>query len=183
MPRPKAWITPIQAIELMSKKLSFYEPEALIIWSQEELLKSRAKDIEYTDDWEDYGKANKYEKYIWHGKIEVNWSAAKLTSSIHADAFDEQWIISGIEFLRNDVLRCIARAKGENEPQEKVDKKAVIAWTQSYIAERGVENVRKRDIEQDARRVFPNQRGTISTVRVFLGEMRAKHKNRITAQD
>ena len=167
----------------MSKKLSFYEPEALIIWSQEELLRSRAKDIEYTDDWEDYGKANKYEKYIWHGKIEVNWSAAKLTSSIHTDAFAEQWIISGIEFLRNDVLRCIALAKGENEPQEKVDKKAVIAWAQSYIAERGIENVRKRDIEQDARRVFPNQRGTISTVRAFLGEMWAKHKNRITAQD
>jgi hypothetical protein len=183
MPRPKAWITPTQAIDLMSKKLSFYEPEALIIWSQDKLLRSRAKHIEYTDDWQYFTKANQYETYIWHGKVEVVWSAAKLTSIINTDAFDEQWNISGIEFLRNDVLRCIALAKGENEPQEKVDKKAVIAWVQSYIAERGIENVRKRDMEKDARCVFPNQRGTISTVRAFLGEMRAKHENRQTAQN
>ena len=183
MSKLETWITPIQAIGLMQKKLGYLETEALAIWSRDGDLRSRAKHIEYTDDWRGFMPSQRYPNYIWMGKLTANWTTGELTSIINTEAFAEQWNISGIQFLKNDILRCIAKAKGHSTPKERADLNTVTAWVECFIEEQGIVNVRKRAIEDAVKEEFPNRTGATAIARAVWAEARAKHKNCEMAQE
>lgn len=171
-----AWITPTQAIELMHKKLAFYDVTAFLRWIEGGCLRHKAESIEWTNDGRCYHEVTSLPDYVWSGIIKPNWTTGEIISTISTDDFEEQWVISEIRFLRSDVLRCIANAKGAKIAKPRADKFAVAQWVKDFITERKNTGARltKRIVEEEAKRMFPGQLGAVRTARIALDQYRAK---------
>lgn len=174
---------------MMEAALPRINVDALAIWARDGKLRAKADSVRmYEDDGyfdcPDKGGASdvRWWKYFWVAvnddemskKCTVNWTAGELTAHEKlADGTYTSFNVRGLQFNRNDLIRCIRAASGKKDPVNKICKTDFEKWAKSYVATRGLEECTSREIVSAAKLQFPGIRGVTVAARTYLTALRS----------
>lgn len=183
------WLTPSQAIEMLSAHLPTKEPLSLAIWGRDGCLRTRAKVVRKGDgmgysDYPELGQAlnNTWWKKFWNVLLEdnplankrcsLNWTTGEITTYEQYDTAGFDVIeVRGIEFNRSDLIVCIRTAKGQKATVPRANPEKVREWVDEFL-EKSSPSIPERKLVTEIKCQFPGLKGAITCARDYLRELR-----------